>query len=77
MHAKLKQEKKLEKKKQTKSRDAAEKRALELGEEFPTRLKTHGTLLRLFGGMMMKNCLQRMLVMNLVHISAVFKHQKF
>ena len=35
VHAKLKQEKKLEKKKQTKSRDAAEKRALELGEEPP------------------------------------------
>lgn len=35
VHAKLKQEKKLEKKKRIKSRDAAEKRALELGEEPP------------------------------------------
>lgn len=33
VHAKLKQEKKLEKRKKIKARDAAEKRALELGEE--------------------------------------------
>ncbi|XP_043698821.1 ribosome production factor 1-like [Telopea speciosissima] len=33
LHAKLKREKKLEKRKKTKARDAAEKRALELGEE--------------------------------------------
>lgn len=32
VHAKLKQEKKLEKRKKVKARDAAEKRALELGE---------------------------------------------
>ena len=44
---------------------------------FPTRLKTHGRLVRLFGGLMIKSCLQIMLVMNLVHISAVFKHQNF
>lgn len=33
VHAKLKQQKKLEKRKKIKARDAAEKRALELGEE--------------------------------------------
>lgn len=33
IHAKLKQQKKLEKRKKAKARDAAEKRALELGEE--------------------------------------------
>lgn len=33
VHAKLKQQKKLEKRKKLKDRDAAEKRALELGEE--------------------------------------------
>ncbi|CAM8945229.1 unnamed protein product [Rhodiola kirilowii] len=37
LHAKLKQEKKLEKKKKAKAREAAEKRALELGEEPPAR----------------------------------------
>ncbi|KAL6126396.1 hypothetical protein ACLB2K_074445 [Fragaria x ananassa] len=37
VHAKLKQEKKLEKRKKVKARDAAEKRALELGEEPPAR----------------------------------------
>ncbi|KAF8413427.1 hypothetical protein HHK36_001410 [Tetracentron sinense] len=37
VHAKLKQEKKLEKRKRAKARDAAEKRALELGEEPPPK----------------------------------------
>ncbi|XP_042492583.1 ribosome production factor 1-like isoform X2 [Macadamia integrifolia] len=37
VHAKLKREKKLEKRKKTKARDAAEKRALELGEEPPLK----------------------------------------
>ncbi|CAM8935531.1 unnamed protein product [Rhodiola kirilowii] len=37
LHAKLKQEKKLEKKKKAKVREAAEKRVLELGEEPPAR----------------------------------------
>lgn len=37
IHAKLKHEKKLEKRKKLKSRDAADKRALELGEELPAR----------------------------------------
>ncbi|XP_062000834.1 uncharacterized protein LOC133718055 [Rosa rugosa] len=37
VHAKLKQEKKLDKRKKVKARDAAEKRALELGEEPPAR----------------------------------------
>ncbi|KAB1212389.1 Ribosome production factor 1 [Morella rubra] len=37
VHAKLKQEKKLEKRKKIKARDAAEKRALELGEEPPPK----------------------------------------
>lgn len=37
IHAKLKQQKKLEKRKKTKARDAAEKRALELGEELPAK----------------------------------------
>lgn len=35
MHAKVKQQKKLEKRKKVQARDAAEKRALELGEEVP------------------------------------------
>ncbi|CAN6565896.1 unnamed protein product [Malus baccata var. baccata] len=37
VHAKLKQQKKLEKRKKAKARDAAEKRALELGEEPPAK----------------------------------------
>ncbi|BBG97749.1 Ribosomal RNA processing Brix domain protein [Prunus dulcis] len=37
IHAKLKQQKKLEKRKKAKARDAAEKRALELGEELPAK----------------------------------------
>lgn len=37
IHAKLKREKKVEKRKKLKARDAAEKRALELGEEPPAR----------------------------------------
>ncbi|KAK6947409.1 Brix domain [Dillenia turbinata] len=37
VHAKLKHQKKLEKRKKIKARDAAEKRALELGEEPPSR----------------------------------------
>ncbi|KAM2998915.1 hypothetical protein FF2_040514 [Malus domestica] len=37
VHAKLKQQKKLEKRKKAKARDAAEKRALELGEELPAK----------------------------------------
>lgn len=37
VHAKLKQQKKLEKRKKLKDRDAAEKRALELGEEPPPK----------------------------------------
>ena len=38
VHAKLKQQKKLEKRKKAKARDAAEKRALELGEEVIIRI---------------------------------------
>lgn len=38
VHAKLKHDKKLEKRKKVKARDAAEKRALELGEEVPVAL---------------------------------------
>lgn len=37
LHAKLKHQKKAEKKKRAKARDAAEKRALELGEEPPAK----------------------------------------
>ncbi|XP_048421949.1 ribosome production factor 1-like [Pyrus x bretschneideri] len=37
VHAKLKQQKKLEKRKKAKARDAAEKRALELGAEPPAK----------------------------------------
>ncbi|XP_021748236.1 ribosome production factor 1-like [Chenopodium quinoa] len=37
IHAKIKHEKKLDKRKKTKARDAADKRALELGEELPPR----------------------------------------
>ncbi|XVE73592.1 hypothetical protein DITRI_Ditri11bG0131100 [Diplodiscus trichospermus] len=37
VHAKLKHQKKLEKRKKLKARDAAEKRALELGEELPPK----------------------------------------
>ncbi|KAF3439767.1 hypothetical protein FNV43_RR18045 [Rhamnella rubrinervis] len=37
VHAKLKHEKKLEKRKKARARDAAEKRALELGEELPPK----------------------------------------
>ncbi|XP_020254580.1 ribosome production factor 1-like isoform X2 [Asparagus officinalis] len=37
VHAKLKKEKKIEKRKQAKARDAAHKRALELGEEPPVK----------------------------------------
>ncbi|KAH7578138.1 hypothetical protein JRO89_XS01G0345100 [Xanthoceras sorbifolium] len=38
VHAKIKQQKKLEKRKKLKARDAAEKRALDLGEEPPARM---------------------------------------
>ena len=37
IHSKLKRQKKLEKRKKLKARDAAEKRAIELGEEPPAR----------------------------------------
>ncbi|KNA23685.1 hypothetical protein SOVF_022760 [Spinacia oleracea] len=37
IHSRLKHEKKLDKRKKIKARDAADKRALELGEELPTR----------------------------------------
>ncbi|KAK4267103.1 hypothetical protein QN277_023935 [Acacia crassicarpa] len=41
VHAKIKQQKKLEKRKKAKARDAAEKRALELGEEPPEKKVPH------------------------------------
>lgn len=41
VHAKLKHQKKVEKRKKLKARDAAEKRALELGEEPPARKTPH------------------------------------
>ncbi|CAM8943120.1 unnamed protein product [Rhodiola kirilowii] len=62
LHAKLKQEKKLEKKKKAKAREAAEKRALELGEEPPARSvpktieNTRESMMRLFVSRMMRRC---------------------
>jgi len=79
VHAKLKQEKKVDKKKRIKSRDAAEKRALELGEE-PPKPKVPRTIENTREAdetVCQPDDEEIMLLMNLVHISVVYKRQKF
>lgn len=48
VHAKLKHQKKVEKRKKAKAREAAEKRALELGEEVPFLMKTLNLIIHFF-----------------------------